>query len=173
MHRFKHLLSVSVFALATVALGANAVHAQTAGPDQVALSVNVLSGEVRLIGNSADAAELYSYQIDSAAGSLDSFNWDSLADQGVGDFVEFTQSDSSVFERAFNDTASINAAGLSLGSLFRVGTQQDLVFSYGEEDNGGVVGNFNGSVTYVPEPATASMLVALAGVSTLRRRRHR
>lgn len=141
-----------------------------AAADQVFLEVNISTGEVKIVGQNGDPAELASYQIDSTSQSLNSANWNSLADQGQSGFVEFTQSDASVIEGSFGASASVNATGRSLGLLFDTGGAQDLVFLYGEEDAGGVIGSFTGSVSYVPEPAAVGLLGA-AGLLFARRRR--
>lgn len=170
MLRISQRLTAGMFSLAACLFAtAGTASAQTPPADQIGLRVNFLTGDVRLIGNAGDPAELAGYTISSPNSSLDSFQWDSLSDQGAPDFVEFVQSDAAVDEQSFGATVSINATGRSLGLLFRPGGTQDLAFAYDEQDAGGVITPLAGGVTYVPEPATASLLVA--GACALRRRR--
>ena len=173
MHRITRLLAAMAFALATG--GTSSARAALIPPaDEVALTVNVVTGEVRLVGNAADPAEMRSYQIGSLGGSLDSTQWNSLTLQGFGGWEDFDPvPNGAVTEITFtNSPLTINDVGISLGALFRPGFTQDLQFGYTEQDNDAAnPEGLTGAITYVPEPSTAAVVFALAGLSTLRRRR--
>lgn len=163
-------LIAAVAALALIGTLADTASAQTPAADQIALRVNISTGEIRLIGNASDPGELAGYTITSGSSSLDSFNWESLSDNGEPDFIEFVQGDASVREQSIGAAATINATGRSLGNLFRVGGTQDLTFAYDEQDAGNVIIPFTGGVTYVPEPATGACVLAAVGLAAMRRR---
>jgi len=160
-------------AVLTGLLGSTAptASAQTVAADQVGLLVNPATGEIRLIGNAGDPAELANYQITSPSASLNAAAWNSLADQGTLGFIEIAQTDASVTETSFGGFTQIDATGRSLGLLFRTAGSQDLQFLYGESD-GGVATSTVGQVTYVPEPASLALL-ALLTLPPLARRRPR
>jgi hypothetical protein len=147
-----------------------------AAADQVELVVNFATGEVRLVGTDADAAELNNYSVESASGALNPTGWNTLTSRNSStgkNFSVLISSDGLVGEDGGfvaggpQPTISIGSAGLTLGNLFDVGGVRDLIFLYGDEN----ANTITGAITYVPEPASFGMLGLAAVVGMLKRRR--
>ena len=138
-------------------LPAGAANAPPAGT--VELHVDVVSGEMWLVGN---AATLSGYNITSAAGSL--------VPDGDGAAAPFQ---SYLSNLAGDITAASLGAGvlidgdLALDAAYDTAGPMDLAFSYGVYGQGG---SLDGSVVVVPEPAALSLL-ALGALAMLRRKR--
>ncbi len=142
------------------------------GPDKLELVVNVLTGEMRLVGDDVDKAEFGVYGIRSVGNNMDPTKWNSLQDQAVPPgWSELIGTDGRVGENtnAVTGFSSADATGFTLGMLFDIGGAQDLVFSYADENN---ISVSNAPVSYVPEPSAVA-LIAAGALATLRRPRRR
>jgi autotransporter-associated beta strand protein len=136
--------------------------------DRAELVVDVVTGQVRIVGNDADVAEITSYEIGSPSGSIVLANWLSLADQARPGWGELPSTSQLLGEDHGFTADTVNATGFGLGALFKVaGGTQDLRFNYGDENF--VTGV--GTVTYVPEPGSIGLLAAGAIGLLARRRR--
>ena len=134
-----------------------AAEAPSAGA--VELHVDIVTGEMRLVGN---AATLSGYSVTSVAGSLVPDG-----DVAAAPFQFYLA----------NLTDDISAAGVGVGGLiegelpldagYDTSEPMDLVFSYGVFGQGGPL---SGDVIVVPEP-TCVALLALGALAALRRRR--
>ena len=141
----------------------SAGEAEAPSAGEVELHVDVITGEMWLVGN---AATLSGYSITSTAGTL--------IPDGDGNATPFQFYLSNVA----NDIAAASVGQgvlvdgeLALDATFDVtpplSLPPDLIFSYGVYGQGG---SLSGQVVVVPEPATLSLL-ALGGLAVLRRRR--
>jgi autotransporter-associated beta strand protein len=140
-----------------------------AAADRADLVVDVVTGQVRIVGNDGDVAEITSYEIGSASGSIVLANWTSLADQGRAGWGELPSTNLLLGEDHGFTADTVNATGFGLGALFKVaGGTQDLRFNYGDEN----FATSTGTVTYVPEP-TGLALLGLGAVGFVSRRRSR
>ena len=127
----------------------------------VELHVNVVTGEMRLVGN---AATLSGYNITSALSSL--------VPDGDGAAAPFQMYLSNLADDI--SAASLGAGvlvdgELALDAAYDTAGPMDLAFSYGVFGQGGSV---TGNVVVVPEPATLALL-ALGSLAMIRRRRER
>lgn len=162
--RFKSGLKALVAAVVAIAVVSPA---WAAPADSAELIVDSTTGIVRLVGNTADPAELTSYQIGSAGGILIPANWNSLQDQGVAGWAEAGGTSALIAEINIASFTSLTDVGIAIGQLVPVGTASGLTFAYGEVGENAVTG----TVTYVvPEPAGLAGVAAVGGL-VLRRRR--
>jgi hypothetical protein len=166
---------VAWLAIGIIGLWLAVPSAAVASPDPgaIELDVNTLTGDVQLVGNSIDMA---AYEITSGSAALDSSRWNSLSNQGLGDFLTFTSSDGDLNEGSL-DINTVSFTGLqsydiATGSagLFRSAGSQDLVFTYVDAGN-----NFaTGSVIYlpasIPEPLLPMLIVPALLLVRLRAR---
>ena len=159
-------------AVAACSIGANV--ASAAAPDTVDLTVNTITGEIRLVGNDSDPAELTGYDVTSDDGSLSPAEWMTLASQGQNSFITLAASPTGVSEGSLTGQASIDLTGFSLGSLFAegTGTFESIAFAYTDENGDATIGNVINVTPAdpIPEP-TALALLGLGGVGLLARRR--
>ena len=127
----------------------------------VELHVDVVTGEMWLVGN---AATLSGYSIASAAGSL--------VPDGDGSAAPFQFYLSNLADDISAASLGVGVAvdgDLSLDAGYDTAGPMDLTFSYGMFGQGG---SQSGQVVAVPEP-TCLLLLALGGIVGLRRRRDR
>ena len=136
---------------------ARAVDTPPAGT--VELHVDVVTGEMQLVGN---AATLSGYSITSAAGSL-------VPDgDGAAAPFQFYLSNLAGDISAASLGAGVLVDGeLALDAEYDTSGPMDLTFSYGLDGQGG---SLSGDVIVVPEP-TCMALLGLGGLAVLRRRR--
>ncbi|MEM9882576.1 MAG: PEP-CTERM sorting domain-containing protein [Planctomycetota bacterium] len=126
---------------------------------ELELQVDVTTGEMTLIGANTFSS---GFQIISQAGSL----------------IPDGDGDASPFDLYLANSTSLASAGSFAGTLidgetmlglgFEIGGTEDLVFTYGIA---GIVGDLNGTVTYIPEPASLGLIGVVGVLLTGRRRK--
>lgn len=163
------LALAAVMALSSSAYGQTTFEEVEAPADTVVLVINPVTGQTRLVGNNADPAEMAGYQVDSPVGALNPAGANTLADQGIGGFVEIVPpTDLSISEGTFGNPLAVNRTGFGLGNAFDPnGDRTGIQFAFLDENNASVPSTV---VFLIPEP-TGLALLGLGAAGVLMRRR--
>lgn len=134
------------------------------GPGEIEIVVDYTTGVVTIVANNCTVVGL---EILSASSGLIPANWDSLLDQGVASaWTELGSVAWNLTESGF--TSYLLDGSYNIGAIYdTTADPRDLLFSYLDSVTWTPVYE---DVTYVPEPATLSLLV-LGGIGVLLRRR--
>ena len=107
--------------------------------NNMVLQIDPTTGEARIRNSSGTSVAIDAYTIESASGSLDAANWNSLDDQNAagGEWLELFNpaNDNMVGEvepGAGTATGPSGEAILEIGQVFDTAGEQDLVFQYKE-----------------------------------------
>lgn len=108
------------------------------GPaNDLVLNVNPVSGEVTIqhLSPFVDPVEVTGYSVRSASGSLNPDAWTSLEDGGTSGWLEANPGESIISEiNTFESTIFDNGTVVSLGNIFDLNGERDLVLEYTTAD---------------------------------------
>lgn len=144
--------------VANFGLRASGAERPTASSDDVELVVDLITGELSLVGN----ATLRALGIASESGSIDP-----LSGAFAGLFSDTLLFDANALILGDDGAGVLLDGSQTLASLFDVEGAEDLEFAFGLVDDDELYG---GKVSFIPEPSTATAFAVVALVMSMRRR---